>query len=158
MQFSDEDTNNFRPEVPLETRRNWQNIVDLIADLANVPASLVMVTKVPEHSVFLRNQSDEHPYKEGLTFTLNEKLYCDSVIQHGELIVEDACSDPRWADNDDLEHGMSFYMGFPLRWPDQSIFGTICVLDRRKEPSRTAVSQRIGRIRAYYRSGPFAFS
>lgn len=134
MQLSEHDKCSYKPEIPIKTRRNWQNIVDLIADLANVPASLVMITNSPEHSVYLRNQSDAHPYREGLTFTLNEKLYCDAVIRRGELVVEDACADPRWSDNDDLEHGMSFYIGFPLRWPDNSIFGTICVLDRRKNP------------------------
>ncbi|WP_419739184.1 LuxR C-terminal-related transcriptional regulator [Ruegeria sp.] len=134
MRLSDYDISSLKPEIPAETRRNWQSIVDLIANLADVPASLVMITNAPEHSVYLRNSSDTHPYKEGLTFTLNEKLYCDSVIRNGELVVEDACADPRWADNDDLEHGMSFYIGYPLRWPDQSIFGTICVLDRRKNP------------------------
>ena len=119
-----------KPRIPVETRQNWQRIVDLIAELAEVPASLVMKTDAPRHSVYLSNQSDAHPYKDGLTFTLSDKLYCDSVIKDGELVVEDARSDPRWADNDDLEHGMSFYVGYPLRWPDHSIFGTICVLDR----------------------------
>ena len=28
-----------------------------------------------------------------------------------------------------MKHGMSFYLGLPLAWPDGSIFGTICVLD-----------------------------
>lgn len=120
-----------KPSIPVEIRQNWQRIVDLIAELAEVPASLVIKTRAPKHSVYLSNKSDAHPYKEDLTFTLSDKLYCDSVIKHGELVVEDARMDPRWADNDDLEHGMSFYVGYPLRWPDHSTFGTICVLDQR---------------------------
>ena len=45
------------------------------------------------------------------------------------LLVRDARKDPTWDANPDLKHGMAFYLGLPLAWPDGSIFGTICVLD-----------------------------
>lgn len=48
------------------------------------------------------------------------------------MIVEDATCDPAWADNDDLEYGMRFYAGYPLYWPDRTVFGTICVLDTKR--------------------------
>ena len=75
----------------------------------------------------------ENPYPVGMEFRLNPKLYCEGVFRvDGELVVEDATCDPRWSDNEDMEHGMSFYIGLPLKWPDGSIFGTICVLDRQR--------------------------
>ncbi len=121
------------PDIPDETIANWQRIVDLIARLADVPASLVMRTSAPRHSVYVTSNSANNPYQVGLEFTLNEKLYCYGVLENdGELIVEDAICEPRWADNDDLEHGMSFYIGYPLKWPDGGLFGTICVLDHRR--------------------------
>ncbi|MEM8956279.1 MAG: LuxR C-terminal-related transcriptional regulator [Pseudomonadota bacterium] len=122
-------------EIPQETLQNWQRIVDLIARLAEVPASLVMRTQAQRHSVFVSSRTQDHPYEVGLAFTLNEKLYCHGVLKEGDLTVEDATCDPRWADNDDMEHGMSFYIGFPLRWPDGAVFGTICMLDRRRNES-----------------------
>lgn len=39
------------PEIPGQTIENWQRIVNLIAKLAEVPASLVMRTQAPHHSV-----------------------------------------------------------------------------------------------------------
>ncbi|MYJ73540.1 MAG: hypothetical protein F4092_17600, partial [Rhodospirillaceae bacterium] len=47
------------------------------------------------------------------------------------LLVRDAIQDPVWDRNPDLKHGMVFYLGLPIAWPDRSIFGTICVLDIR---------------------------
>ncbi|MEM1130649.1 MAG: LuxR C-terminal-related transcriptional regulator [Pseudomonadota bacterium] len=122
------------PDIPAETVANWQRIVNLIAKLADVPASLVMRTRAPQHAVFVSNDTAAHPYDVGLEFTLNEKLYCYGVLQDGALVVEDAACDPNWADNDDMEHGMRFYAGFPLYWPDQTVFGTICVLDTQRNP------------------------
>ncbi|WP_120499956.1 LuxR C-terminal-related transcriptional regulator [Roseovarius sp. EL26] len=122
-----------KPEISPETIEKWQRIVDLIARVADVPASLVMRTHEPYHSVFVTSQSMDNPYQPGCKFTLNEKLYCYGVLQRdGELLVEDAACEPEWADNDDLEHGMSFYIGYPLKWPDGTVFGTICVLDTRR--------------------------
>lgn len=122
------------PQIPEETVSNWQRMVDLIARLAEVPASLIMRTNAPQHGVFLRNDAQDNPYEVGMQFTLNEKLYCQGVLKEGALLVEDAACDPRWQNNDDMEHGMRFYAGFPLYWPDGSVFGTICVLDRQRNP------------------------
>lgn len=121
------------PEIPRETLANWQQLVDLVAELADVPASLIMKTDAPDHAVLITSDHPENPYPVGLSFQLNPKLYCQGVLQRdGELVVKDAACDPVWADNDDLEHGMTFYIGLPLKWPDGSIFGTICVLDRKQ--------------------------
>ncbi|MCX8952637.1 LuxR C-terminal-related transcriptional regulator [Ruegeria sp. NA] len=121
------------PQIPKETLANWQQLVDLVAELADVPASLIMKTDAPDHAVLITSDHPENPYPVGLSFQLNPKLYCQGVLERdGELVVEDAKCDPVWADNDDLEHGMTFYIGLPLKWPDGSVFGTICVLDRKQ--------------------------
>lgn len=121
------------PQIPKETLANWQQLVDLVAELADVPASLIMKTDAPDHAVLITSDHPENPYPVGLSFQLNPKLYCQGVLERdGELVVQDAKCDPVWADNDDLEHGMTFYIGLPLKWPDGSVFGTICVLDRKQ--------------------------
>nr|WP_253762616.1 LuxR C-terminal-related transcriptional regulator [Ruegeria sp. HKCCD4884] len=108
-------------------------MVDLVAELADVPASLIMKTDAPDHAVLITSDHPENPYPVGMSFQLNPKLYCQGVLQRdGELVVEDASCDPVWSDNEDLEHGMTFYIGLPLKWPDGSVFGTICVLDRKQ--------------------------
>lgn len=122
-----------KPEITPETLEKWQRVVDLIAELANVPATLIMNTVAEKHSVFVANTAENNPYVPGRSYALHEKLYCFGVFQNdGELTVKDAACDPRWRDNEDLEYGMSFYIGYPVKWPDGDVFGTICVLDRRE--------------------------
>ncbi len=122
-----------KPEISPETIAKWQNVVDLIARLAGVPSSLIMKTDAPLHSVLVSNSDEASPYQSGQSFRLNERLYCHGVLSRdAELVVEDAARDPVWCDNDDMEFGMSFYVGYPLKWPDGEVFGTICVLDRRR--------------------------
>ena len=121
------------PKIPPETIAEWQRVVDLSAQLAQVPASLIMRTEHPKHTVLVSSQTEGNPYDVGREYELNEELYCYGVFDNdGEFVVEDATEDPQWANNLDLDHGMSFYIGYPLRWPGGEAFGTICVLDRKR--------------------------
>lgn len=145
MAFMPESPSSEKPEITVETLSKWQCIVNLISELADVPATLIMKTVDPHHAVFVKSDTKGNPYTEGQSFKLNEKLYCFGVFQNdGELCVEDACADPRWDDNQDLEHKMSFYVGLPLKWPDGHIFGTICMLDQRQNRRALAFRKGLG--------------
>lgn len=127
------DSTDTKPRVTPETLAKWQFVVDQISEAACVPATLIMQTHHEQHKVFVKSNGDQNPYTEGQSFQLHHKLYCFGVFENdGELCVEDATVDPRWDDNPDLEFGMSFYVGLPLKWPDGSVFGTICMLDRHR--------------------------
>ena len=121
------------PAIPPETIASWQRVVDLVARLARVPAALIMRTELPRHTVYVSSRTSGNPYDVGREYELDDSLYCHGVFENdGELVVEDALRDPAWADNADLDHGMSFYIGYPLKWPGGELFGTICVLDRNR--------------------------
>ena len=110
----------------------WQRIVDILARLLDVPAGLIMQRDPPDHRVFVTSAGPDNPYEVDDSFTLDTGLYCDAVMRDRRLLlVRDAIQDPVWDRNPDLKHGMVFYLGLPIAWPDRSIFGTICVLDIR---------------------------
>jgi PAS domain S-box-containing protein len=48
------------------------------------------------------------------------------------LLVPDALRDEEWSSNPDIKLGMISYLGLPISWPDGEIFGTICVLDNKR--------------------------
>jgi len=124
------DTKNI--EIPKETLKKWQGIVNTMADIVNVPAALIMRVEPPEITVLSASDTEENPYEVGNKGNLLG-LYCEEVIKtNRELLVADARESEKWKDNPDIELGMVSYFGFPLKWPDGDIFGTICVLDSEK--------------------------
>jgi len=124
------DTKNI--EIPKETLKKWQGIVNTMADIINVPAALIMRVEPPEITVLSASDTEENPYEVGNKENLLG-LYCEEVIKtNRELLVADARESEKWKDNPDIELGMVSYFGFPLKWPDGDIFGTICVLDSEK--------------------------
>ena len=121
-----------KPPIPEDMLVKWQRVVDILARLLDVPAGLIMKRAPPQHRVFIASRNQDNPYVVDDTFTLDTGLYCDTVMRERRLLlVRDATRDPAWDRNPDLKHGMAFYLGLPLAWPDGSIFGTICVLDER---------------------------
>ena len=123
---------NCKPDIPRDMIAKWQRIVDILAQLLEVPSGLIMKTEPPRHFIYINSTNDENPFRERGMYQLNTGLYCDRVIQDKSLLVVDnATIYPQWADNPDMKHNMLFYMGLPLVWPDGEIFGTICVLDSR---------------------------
>ena len=121
-----------RMQVPAEVMRKWQEIVDLLADIVNVPSALIMRAEPPNIKVFVSSESKGNPYEPDEVACLNTGLYCETVMNtRRPLIVPDALEDEAWKSNPDIKLGMISYLGVPVSWPDGEIFGTICVLDRK---------------------------
>ncbi|MGY0569806.1 ATP-binding protein [Bradyrhizobium sp. RDM12] len=119
-------------QVPAEITRKWQEIVDLLANILNVPSALIMRAEPPNIKVFVSSESKGNPYEPGEIACLNTGLYCETVINtRRPLIVPNALQDKAWKSNPDIKLGMISYLGVPISWPDGEIFGTICVLDRK---------------------------
>lgn len=136
------------PEIQLPSKviRKWQEIVDLLAEIMHVPSALVMRVEPPNITVFLSSKSKGNPYEQGEVASLDTALYCETVMKTRQpLLVPDALVEEEWKSNPDTKVGMISYMGFPIAWPDGQIFGTICVLDDKRneysEPCRKLLLQ-----------------
>ena len=121
-------------DIPDNVLSNWQAIVDLLAELAGIPASLIMRVHARDIEVFVSSHSEGNVYEAGERTILDTGLYCETVMNtQRELLVPNALEDPLWDHNPDIELGMISYYGLPLTWPTGELFGTICILDRKDD-------------------------
>ena len=119
-------------EITEEIVVRWQEMVDLLAKLLLVPAALIMRTENEFMEVFVSSNSDDNPYHVG-----NKEewygLYCETVIKNqSKLLVSNALNDKVWDKNPDIKLGMISYLGLPINFPDDTPFGTICILDSKE--------------------------
>ena len=120
-------------DIPDTMQQAWQKTVDLMAEIIQVPAGLIMRVHPWEIEVFIRSHTPHNVYEAGERAKLNTGLYCETVMDtQRELLVANALQDPLWDHNPDISLGMVSYCGLPLVWPDGRIFGTICILDARE--------------------------
>jgi len=120
-------------QVPPGIVEKWQEIIDLVAEIIQVPSALIMRVESPNIEVFVSSESKGNPYHPHELACLNTGLYCETVMSTRKpLLVPDALQDAEWKSNPDIKLGMISYLGFPVSWPDGEIFGTICVLDSKR--------------------------
>jgi len=119
--------------IDKDTRKNWQEIVDILASIINIPAALIMQLHKDDIEVFISSDSTNNPYHPGdKEHFENSGLYCETAIKtNNKLLVPDALSDEDWKDNPDIKLNMISYLGFPIHLPDKQAFGTLCVLDNK---------------------------
>ena len=119
--------------IPSDVLRNWQRIVDLLANIIRVPSAVVTKLEPPHYTHYktlVSSNSKGNPFPVDETFSMDVGTYCETVIKTREpLLVANALLDGRWASAPDVQLGMISYLGFPVSWPDGRMFGTICVVD-----------------------------
>ncbi|OPY78207.1 MAG: Formate hydrogenlyase transcriptional activator [Syntrophorhabdus sp. PtaU1.Bin153] len=131
-----------KPDIPQEIQARWQRIVELLAKAVNVPAALIWKLDTPQIEVLASSEKAGNPFVKGDRKNLDATPYCAAVIQRrAPLLIPDARKDPEWENNPVVSTGMTYYLGYPLAWPDDEIFGTICVLDRKENPRATELSE-----------------
>jgi len=133
-----------RVTVPKNIIDSWQEIVNILAEVTQVPAALIMRLNAPQIEVFVSSHSRDNPYHVGDGEHFHESgLYCETVIKSGDkLLVPDALADDLWKCNPDIKLGMVSYLGFPIHFPNGNPFGTLCVLDNK----RNAYSETIEKL------------
>lgn len=110
----------------------WQKLINLVADIINVEAGLIMRLTDENMEVFLRSENEGNPYPVDGKDKLGHGLYCETVIGENKvLFVENAHNSQAWKDNPDVKLNMISYLGLPIKNPDGSCFGTICALDNK---------------------------
>ncbi len=121
-----------KPEINEKFLSKWQNILNLITDMIEVSAALIMKINAESIEVFLKSQNESNPYNTGEENIIGEGLYCETVLaENKELYIKNALKNKVWKDNPDIELDMISYYGLPINWPDQKSFGTICILDNK---------------------------
>ena len=135
-------------DIPRTVTDKWQEITNLVAELVQVPAALVTRIEPPEISVFVASKSQGNPYHPRERACLNTGLYCETVMRTRQfLLVPDARDDDRWSSNPNIKLGMISYLGFPISWPNGDIFGTICVLDHKRNAYREVYHRLLLQLR-----------
>ena len=143
-----EDKRYRKHDVPADYLRKWQETIDVLASIYDVPAGLIMRVLPDEIEVLVSSQSENNPYEPGERADLGTGLYCETVMETRDLLhVPNALEDPDWQNNPDVKLNMVSYIGMPLIWPDSSVFGTVCVLDKSELDSSQNYLQLVKQIK-----------
>ncbi|MFP4021490.1 MAG: GAF domain-containing protein, partial [Halanaerobium sp.] len=123
-------TDSTKPEINDKLLSKWKNIINVMAEIIEVSAVLIMKVNQNSIQVFIKNQNKDNPYKIGFSDSLGQGLFCETVIaQNKVLYIKNALKNDVWKDNPHIDLNMISYYGLPLNWSDGESFGTICILN-----------------------------
>jgi len=118
-------------EIPDHMLQNWQELVEIAAQICNVPAALVLRAGDPVADVVCSNTNRDNPYQVGDQLQL-AGTYAEAVIdRRSVLFIPNAARDSHWKEHPESNDKMAAYLGIPILWPTGSIFGIISLMDSR---------------------------
>lgn len=117
-----------------EIHADLQRIVDLMARLVTVPVGLINRRDGDELEVGIAGSDPGNPFAAGRRSELAAPgVYCETVIRTGEMLrVPNALRVSPWSAAPGFVPEMVSYLGYPIRVPDGSVYGTLCVMDRKE--------------------------
>lgn len=119
-----------KPEIPKNVQEKWQQIVDLVARIMNVPTGLLTRFTRENLEIFLASDTQGNPYSKEDRDSLGIGMFCETVAaRREEMLVQNTEDTPYWKNNPHAGLGMRSYMGIPIMWADGEIFGTFCMLN-----------------------------
>jgi PAS domain S-box-containing protein len=129
MNEADSEAERMVPETILD---KWQGIVDIMAEVIDVPYAIISKIDPPHYEIFKINFANPKKLKTGDICKLND-VYCEFVFRtNKKLLIPDALLDDHWRNHPEVRQGFLSYLGFPIFLPNGKIFGTICILDTKK--------------------------
>ncbi|WP_330202668.1 PAS domain S-box protein [Cyanobacterium sp. Dongsha4] len=120
--------------ITKDTFQEWQRIIDAITNIAGVTVGLITRVLGNQIKTIVTSQNAENPYvKFSRDSVIGSGIYCEQVIRNKKrLIINNALTKQNRENNFDLQCNLISYLGFPLRYSDNRIFGTICLLNNRE--------------------------
>jgi len=130
--------------IPPDILDKWQKTVDLMTDFFEVPASNITKIHDKEIELLAVSKTDSNPFQKNNKIKLNIGLYCYEVISKKKMVhIPNASKNKKWGKNQLVGIDMISYLGAPILWPDNSIFGTICILDSKERNYSTKLTKLI---------------
>jgi hypothetical protein len=124
-----------RKRLSEDVLKEWQNLLDAVAQILGVPAGLITRVDGKEIEILLSSESEGNPYSAAYTTHYPDSgWYCERTLKNKGLnLIPNALLDPEWKDNPAaVGLHMISYVGFPIERPDGGEFGTVCFLDNKE--------------------------
>jgi PAS domain S-box-containing protein len=98
-----------------------------IARLLGFQAAVITQLDHQDIEILATNTAPDLPFRAGDRHHFAGH-YCEAVIrQQKDLCIEDARRHPRWQNCPEASAGLISYFGYPLHWPDGTLYGSLCL-------------------------------
>jgi diguanylate cyclase (GGDEF)-like protein len=142
-------TKNCIIEYPIEGLdvHKWQQLVNMMAELFDAASGVIVQYRQQTFNVVATSDNQDNFLHVNSSWPWDIQSFCRRIIESNDkLYVNNALSDDEWACVPPVSDGpVRSYLGYPLYWPNGSLFGSFCVIDTKatdySEPLRKMLGQ-----------------
>lgn len=138
-------------EHPIENLNtdNWQQLVNMMAELFDAASGVIVQYRQQTFNVVTTSENSNNFLEVNSAWPWDIKSFCRRIVEtNDKLYVKDALNDDEWANVPPVAQGpVRSYLGYPLLWPDGSLFGSFCVIDNKATDYSPALEKTLGQLK-----------
>lgn len=144
-------TDNCIIEFPIEGLdiSKWQQLVNMMAELFDAASGVVVQYRQETFNVVATSKNDDNFLRVNASWPWDIKSFCRRIVEtNDKLYVNNAQADEEWACAPPVSDGpVRSYLGYPLYWPNGSLFGSFCVIDTKPTNYSEPLNKMLGQLK-----------
>lgn len=122
-------TSDDKPKILRPVLARWQQSVDVLAKIFNVPIAFVIQLQEEALKILVVSKNEVSDFQQGSLLPIHAGgTYCETTIGRGDFFhIVDASKTEEWSEFAKTSTIRS-YAGYPIQWPDGESFGALCLL------------------------------
>jgi diguanylate cyclase (GGDEF)-like protein len=144
-------TTNCIIEHPIENLdiKKWQELVNMMADLFDAASGVIVQYRQQTFNVVATSDNKSNFLTVNSCWPWDIQSFCRRIVEtNDKLYVKDAQTDDEWACAPPVAEGpVRSYFGYPLYWPNGSLFGSFCVIDTKATDYPEPLKKVLGQLK-----------
>lgn len=140
-------TNSDGMTIPAEILAEFQDIADILVEVAAVPAALILKIDSQQMEVLCAGESAGNPFKRGDRIPVENRFREEILTTKDGLPVTSVLDDTSREEGSSIYRGMVSCLSNVLAFPDKEIFGVICVMDSKETSFASSITKLLSRFK-----------
>lgn len=127
----------------------WQQLVNMMAELFDAASGVIVQYRQDTFNVVATSENNDNFLKVNASWPWDIKSFCRRIVEtNDKLYVNNAQADEEWACAPPVSDGpVRSYLGYPLYWPNGSLFGSFCVIDTKPTHYSEPLNKMLGQLK-----------
>ena len=127
----------------------WQRLVNMMATLYDAASGVIVQYRDDTFNVVATSDNDDNFLHTNSNWPWEMKSFCRRIVEtNDKLYVSNAKASKEWGVVPPVSEGpVRSYLGYPLYWPDGSLFGSFCVIDTKPSDYSSALIEMLGQLK-----------
>lgn len=127
----------------------FQNIVEMLCEIYEASCGAVVHFRKDVFQVFTTSKNEDNFLNSSSSWPVDAPSFCRVIAASGEMLyVSDAKNSPYSHKIPAVFEGpVRSYLGYPIFWPDDSLFGSLCVIDTKATNYSSTFVKLLGQLK-----------